>query len=260
MKLIATLAMAVLVCIVAALWFAESANETRPPQVSAVSSDFEASHPMAGSGESPQREGLRQRLLPSEESTARLESGSGSATSIPVSSAAAAPPRTEPASAPKAGLGQTTGTTSPEPPPIDKTTCEAAARTLSESLTIVDVTPKKIVFYGSGLSPGPPPANSAFTELKKRLLAPLCTGTDAFDRAYPIQSEFVAISKDAYVRILVGDHWISDGTVLSFLSEADQGFFSNSFIHSRRQREPVRSRESFERQLARKPQSLIGGP
>jgi hypothetical protein len=44
--------------------------------------------------------------------------------------------------------------------------------------------------------------------------------------------EFVAISADSHARILVGDHWISDGTVLSHLSEPDQEFFANSFTNA----------------------------
>jgi hypothetical protein len=75
--------------------------------------------------------------------------------------------------------------------------------------------------------------------------------------------EFVAISADSHARILVGDHWISDGTVVSQLSPADQEFFADSFIHARRRhvsRGMNMPRESFERKLANSPRDLLLAP
>jgi hypothetical protein len=252
-----------LLCIVAALWFARPEDEAHATQGAAVSSDFEASQQTGGNDDPPQRQGLRQRDIPSEESTARRDVGSDSATSTPIGKVPPAASETAQTTASRAapGIGdQTSRATDPEPPPIDKTDCEAAARKLRGALALFDVTPTKVIQYGSGRPPDIPPVESAFTDLKTRLLAPLCSGTDAFDSAYPVESEFVGIGADAQVRILVGDHWISDGTVLSFLSEQDQNFFSSSYIQRRRQLERGRPRDGFERLLARNPQSLIAGP
>jgi hypothetical protein len=262
MKFIATLLVAVLLCIVAVMWFAEPNDVTDATQAVAIASGVEPRQSIEGNGEMAQRPKPQHRVVPPVDSTARRDDGSNSATSAPtggVALAAREPGQVAVRDATETVLGQATDIPSVEPPAIDKTACEAAARTLNESLSLYDVTPTQAIAYGK-----PRPFDlyqvNAFTQLKERLLAPLCSGTDAFDRAYPIESEFVAIGPQAHVRILVGDHWISDGTVLSFLSEADQNFFASSILQRRRDGPgPNLSRDGFERQLARNPQALIGG-
>jgi hypothetical protein len=263
MKFTATLVVAALICIVAASWFAEPDEEIDATQAAAVSSGFDPGQPTDGNDETPQQRRLRQPGVPSEESVAHRDVGSDSAISNSPGSVPLAVPGTGQVAvrnATETVPGQATDVPSVEPPAIDKTACEAAAKTLSESLSIFDVTPTQAIWYARP-RPSDPVQVNAFTHLKARLLAPLCSGTDAFDRAYPVESEFVAISAEAHVRILVGDHWISDGTVLSFLPEADQNFFGGSILQRRRAGPgPNVARDSFERQLARNPQSLLVGP
>ncbi len=262
MKLISFVVVAALLCIVAALWFAGSEDEINATQAAEVSSGFDPSRPVDGNAETPQKQGLRQPGVSSEEPAVRRDVGSDSAVSAPTGGVALAAPETGQIAvrdATEAALGQATNAPSAEPPAIDKTACKVAAKTLDESLSLFDVTPTQAIAYGRPL-PFDTYQVNAFTELKARLLAPLCSGTDAFDSGYAVESEFVAISPRSHVRILVGDHWISDGTVLSFLSEADQNFFANSFIQRRRvEGGPHSSRDGFERNLARNPQSLMTG-
>jgi hypothetical protein len=267
MKFISTFGIAVLLCIVAALWFAEPEDETNATPGAAVSSGFDAGQQMGGNGETPQQRGLRQRVIPSEASTARRDVGSDSAISAPTGSVALAAPETEQVTVRNAteGIPGQSADTKPSPPSaIDKTDCEAAAKTLETSLSIFDVTPTLAVWYARS-APSPHAGPTGFDSLKAGLLAPLCSGTYAFSREdYAATMEFVAISTDSHVRILVGDTWISDGTVLSPLSEQDQAFFANPSIQMRRRQGigPGRNmpREVFERRLAQNPRMLIAGP
>jgi hypothetical protein len=98
---------------------------------------------------------------------------------------------------------------------IDKTECEAAARTLKESRSIFDLTPTFVVHYSRGDPSQPISPGSGFLVLKEALLGRLCTGVSAYDPAYSAEFEFVAIGETAHARIVVGNHWISDGTILS---------------------------------------------
>lgn len=162
---------------------------------------------------------------------------------------------------------QTADTRSSQPSAIDKTDCEAAKKTLDESWAIFDVTPTQAVHYAAkSQSSNPNDSTSGFIALKPRLSAALCTGTTAFNQDYAPEMEFVAISPDSHARILLSDVWISDGTVVSFLSESDQQILANlSGTIQFRRRLGVGSgknisRESFERQLAQNPRALIGAP
>lgn len=238
MKLISFVVLAALLCIGAALWLTESEDGIDATHAPGVSSDLDSSQLKGGNGEAPQQRGSRQPGVTSEESTARREVGSDSAISASPGGVALAAPETGQVAvrnATETRLGQLKDVPSVEPPPIDKTACEAAAKTLSESLSLFDVTPTHAIAYGR-----PRPFDlyqvTGFTHLQAKLLAPLCSGTDSFDAGYAVESEFVAISTTSHVRILVGDHWISDGTVLSFLSEADQNFFAGPFLQGRRAR------------------------
>jgi hypothetical protein len=266
-KFIYIVGIAVLLGILAAFWFARSEDETNAMSVPAVSDDLDASRQMGGNAETPQQQGSRQNVAPSIESTSGREVGSGSAMADPPGEGVPSASATEQAAlrdATEIIPGQPAGTRSSEPSAIDKTSCEAAAKTLKESWRIFDVTPTQVVIYARNPSPPPNSRPSAFDVLKARLLAPLCSGGSAFNQDYAATMEFVAISPDSHVRILLGDHWISDGTVLSQLSESEQEFFANSFIQVRRRLGPGNGanlfREEFERQLARNPGGLIGEP
>lgn len=123
------------------------------------------------------------------------------------------------------------------------------------------LTPTQAVVYAQNRSPVAHTPTSAFTVLQERLSVLLCSGSDAFSQDYAAEMEFVAVSPDSHTRILLGDHWISDGTVLTQLSEADQAFFTNSFIQRHRQLGPGPGknlfRADFERKLAQNPRGLI---
>jgi hypothetical protein len=261
MKFVYSVGIAVLLCIVAAWWFTRPEDETSAKSVPAVSSDFDASRPMAGNIETQQR-GSRQQANPSSESTAGRDAGSGSAmaasagnVTLPASGTEQVALRNATETIPR----QAEDTPSSQPSAIDKTACNAAARTLEKSWRIYDLTPTLAISYG-GLPPASPATPSGFTVLKQRLLAPLCSGTDAFNEDYQAQMEFVAISTDSHVRILMGDHWISDGTVLTNLSEQDQEFFANFLQRRRRGAGPNMSREAFERTLAKNPNGWPSEP
>jgi hypothetical protein len=259
MRFIATLVVAALLCSVAAWWFASPKDESNATQAAAVSSGFDSRQPVDGNGETPQQQRSGKPGVPAEEWAAHRDAGSDSAMStstVGVTLVAREAEHPTAGNAAETIPGQATDVPSVEPSAIDKTACEAAAKALNESLSIYDVTPTQAICYATPRPTDPLQVN-AFTELKARLLAPLCSGTDAFDRAYPVESEFVAISPEAHVKILVGDHWISDGTVLSFLSERDQYFFKGALQARRIGPGPNTSRASFERQLARNPQALI---
>ena len=263
MKFIYPIGIAVLLGIVAVWWFTKSEDETNATPVPAVSSDLHASQQMGGNAETLQQQGSPQDVTPSREPTAGRDVGPGSATAIPASKVTLSAPETEQVvlrDATETIPGKTADTKSSQPSAIDKTACEAAARTLKESSMIYDLTPTLAIAYGTSRSPDPNAAPSGFTVLKERLLAPLCSGTGAFNQDYQALMEFVAINTDSHVRILMGDHWISDGTVLSNLSEQDQEFFANFFQTRRRGAGPNMSRESFERRLAQNPGALIAGP
>lgn len=230
--------------------------------VPAVSSDLDASQQMGGNAETLQQQGPRQDVTPSREPTAGRDVGPGSAMAPPDRRVTLSAPESEQVAlrnATETIPGQPADTKSSQPSAIDKADCQAAAKTLEESWGIYDLTPTLAIAYGPNRSPVPNAAPSGFTVLKERLLAPLCSGTDAFNQDYQAQMEFVAISTDSHVRILMGDHWISDGTVLSNLSEQDQEFFANFFQTRRRGVGLNMSRETFERRLAQNPGALIAG-
>jgi hypothetical protein len=144
-------------------------------------------------------------------------------------------------------------------PDVDKTKCEAAAETLAKSVTLYDLTPTWAIAYGSARAPPPNSPPSGFDVVKAKLSAPLCTGDIAYDPAYPVEMEFVAIGPEAYVRILVGDHWISDGTVLSVVDEEELASLKQPVLGRRARPGPHLKREAFDRQLARNPGALMGG-
>lgn len=263
MKFIYIVGIAVLLGIVAAWWFTGSEDETNAMPVPAVSSDFDASQQTSGNVETLQQRGSRQPVTPPTESIAGRDVGSGSSMAAQAGKVTLSAPQTERVALrnpTETIAGQPANTQSSQPSAIDKTACEAAAKTLEESSSIFDVTPTVAVHYARNRSPVPYAGPSAFDVLKARLLAPLCSGTSAFNQDYQAEMEFVAISADSHVRILVGDHWISDGTVLSNLSERDQEFFPNPSMQARRDGAgPNMSRESFERQFAKNPRALLVG-
>jgi hypothetical protein len=145
---------------------------------------------------------------------------------------------------------------------IDKAKCEAVARTLRESWSIFDLTPTFVVHYSRG-NPAQPVLplhpNSGFAVLQRALLGQLCNGESVYDPAYPAEFEFVAISETEYARIIVGNHWISDGTILSQLSESAYILLTTGFVQWRRRpgQGPNIRREVFDQMLAKRPQALF---
>jgi hypothetical protein len=279
MKSIYTIGIAVLFGIVVAWWLSRPEGETNALPAPAVSNNLDASHPMGGNAGRLQQQESRQQAIPSRESTAGRDVGSDGAMADPAGKVTLSALDTGQVThaTPESGQvalnnaietvpGQTADTKSSQPSAIDKTDCAAAAKTLEESWSIFDVTPTQAVAYARNPSPDPHAPASVFTHLRGTLLAPLCSGNSAFDQSYPVKMEFVAISADSHVRIMVGDDWISDGTVLSPLSKSDQGGFANLFSTLQPRRGvgigPGRniSRERFERQLAQNPRGLIAGP
>jgi hypothetical protein len=274
MKFIPTVGIAVLFGVLVAWWLIESEDETNAMPVPAVAGDVDASREMADNGETPQRQGSRQPVTPSGESTAGRDVGSDSGSAAPAGDVIHSPPGAEQVYPSAPGTeqivlrstsetipGRAADSKSSQPSALDKTDCEAAAMTLEESWSIYDLTPTLAIAYAGGRSPHPYAAPSGFSMLKERLLATLCSGTSAFNRAYPAQMEFVAVSTDSHARILVGDHWISEGTVLSPLSESDQQLLTDSVMSRRNTgRGPNGSREEFERKLARNPNGWSPGP
>ncbi len=259
MKFIYMAGIAVLLAIAVAWWFFGSEDQAIAIPGPAVSSGFDARQQMRGNAESPQQQGPGEPVTAPRESAAGHDVGSESAMAPPVGKAPLLKPADEQVAlrnAAEAIPGQPADTKSSQPSAIDKTDCEAAARTVDESLTIFDVTPTKAYQYAWS-PPYPNAGPSGFDALRARLLAPLCAGTIAFDPAYPVRMEFVAISIDSHVRILVGDNWISDGTVLSPLSDDEQERLSNLLQRRRNGPGPDSSRESFERRLAEDPRALI---
>ncbi len=93
MKVIYTVGIAVLLCIVATWWFTGSEEETNAMPVPAASSDFDASQQMGGNVETLQ--GSRQPVTPSRESTAGSDLGSGSAMSAPADRVTLSAPETQ---------------------------------------------------------------------------------------------------------------------------------------------------------------------
>lgn len=258
MKFIYTAGIAVLLAIAVAWWFSGSEDQAIAIPGPAVSSGFDASQPMRGNAESPQQQGPVEPVTASRESTAGHDVGSDSAMAAPAGKAPLLNPGVEQVAlrnAAEAIPGQSADTKSAQPS-ADKPDCESAARTVDKSLTIFAVTPTKAYQYAWS-PPYPNAGPSAFDDLRARLLAPLCTGTIAFDPAYPVRMEFVVISIDSHVRILVGDNWISDGTVLSPLSDDEQEYLSNSLQRRRNGPGPDWPREIFERRLAQDPRALI---
>lgn len=265
MKTMYTVGIVVLLGIAVTWWLAQSEAVTNQMPVSGASSGLDASPQVDGNGESRRQEASRQPDIPSGGSGAGRDVRSANAAATSGGNVALSTAETGEFSLPVAkerSPGVSADTKSSEPSEIDKTDCEAAARTLEASLAIYDVTPTLAVAYARA-NPNAP--TSGFGSLQTGLLAPLCSGTYAFDRRdYAATMEFVAISSDSHVRILVGDSWISEGTIVSPLSEQDQAFFANPSLQRRRQQgigsgQNV-SREVFERRLAQNPRALISGP
>ncbi len=260
MKIVFIIGMAVLLGIVAAWWFTGSEDETNAVPVAAASGSFDASRQMGGNVELLQRQESRPQLSASKRSTAGSDVGSDRASAAPPETVAAAAPATEPVALRnemETIPGPIPDSEASPPPAIDKTACAAAVKTLEESKSIFDLTPTLAIWYAWS-PPYPHAGPNGFEVLKARLLAvPLCSGTSAFDQAHPAKLEFVAISFDAHARILVGDQWISDGSVLSPLSESDQESLTTIVQSRRRGPGPDLSREGFERQLARNPRGLL---
>jgi hypothetical protein len=259
MKFVYTVGIVVMLGIAAAWWFSESEDQATAIPGPAVSSGFDARQQMRGNVESTQKQGTGEPVAASRESTAGQDAGSDGAMAAPAGEVPLLKPGVEQVAlrnAVETIPGQPADTKSSQPSAIDKTDCETAARTLDKSLTIFDVAPTKAYQYAWS-PPYPNAGLTGFEYLRARLLAPLCTGTIAFDPASAVRMEFVAISIDSHVRILVGDYWISDGTVLSPLSDEEQESLSNAIQRRRNGPGPDRSREIFERQLAQDPRSLI---
>jgi hypothetical protein len=261
MKLIYAVGITVLIVVLVAWRYSELEHKTNTIPNPATSSDVDASPQMGGNVETPQHQESQRPVPSSRDLPAGRDVGSDGAmaadqvaSSVPDTGQAALRNTTE------TTPGQSADTNSSQPSATDKSDCQAAAKTLNESWSIFDVTPTQAVAYAGSRSPYPDATHSGFSELKARLLAPLCSGTSAFNQAYAAQMEFVAISPDSHVRILVGDHWISDGTVLSPMSEADQQILANLISQRRRRTGLNMSRESFERRLAHNPRALIAGP
>jgi hypothetical protein len=251
---------AMLIAIAATWWLSESEDEASSRPVPAWS-DRDADEQSAGKVES------RQPVTAQKASTAGRDVDSGTAMPAPAGNIGLSAPeagRVDTHAATEAGAGQTAETRPSPPSAIDKSDCEAAAKTLETSSSIYDVTPSLAVLYARNPSyPNAP--GSGFDQLKARLLAPLCSGTYAFNPAdYVATMEFVAIGTDSHVRIQMGDAWISDGTVLSPLSESEQAYFANSGLQRRREQGigsgRNMSRAVFERRLASNPDALIAGP
>jgi hypothetical protein len=261
-----TVGTAILLVVVAALWLAGSEDEARTLRGPAISSDSDGGRRIGGNAENPPQERSPPEVTASKESSVggvELVGTIAGPTGVDVSSAAGSE-RVALRGATQAIPDQIAGAKSSHPAEIDKAGCEATARTLSEAWSIFDLTPTQAVVYARSRSTDLHASPSAFSVLQARLLAPLCSGSSAFNRDYEAQMEFVAIGTASYARILVGDHWISDGTVVSQLSETDQAFFANSFIEVRRQTGPGPGknmfREDFDRRLAQNPRELIAGP
>lgn len=253
---------AVLLAILAASWFTRSQDQRISLSAPTDSSALDARQTRGGV--EMQQRGSQQHLTPSNGATTGRDVGPDAATAVRAGDAGLA----------RSDIGQAAirhvSTATPElpadtesspSPEIDKTACEAVAKTLQDSWRIFDVTPTQAVVYARNSSPIPHSPPSAFTTLKARLLATLCSGNDAFTQDYAAETELVAIGPDSHARIVVGDHWISDGTVLSVLSEVDQEFFANSFLQARRRLGPGPGknlfRDDFERRLAQNPRGLI---
>lgn len=265
MKLVSIVG-AIVLCILAARWIVGREDVGTAGQSTADVDGAGAGQHAEGGGPALQRPQARTPGMPSErfstypesEPESEREPGSDAVRNASTSTAAAArdpsPLAASNAAATETAVGP--GKLQTESRPIDKSACEAAARTLKASESIFDLTATHAIHYKPS-RPGDRP--SAGNDLRARLLAPLCSGAEEFDSTYPVESQFVAISADSYVRIFVGDHWISDGTVLTFLSEDDQNFFGDSYIQRRRVGPgPNTTREKFERQLARNPRALLG--
>ena len=142
MKLIHAGGIAVLLGIVAAWWFTKSEDETSAMSEPAGSSDFDASQQTGANVATLPQQGLRKPVSPSIESTAGRGAGSGSAIAAPGSNPSVSAPRSEQIAlrdATETIAGQLAGSKSSQPTEIDKTACEAAAKTLEESSSIFDV-------------------------------------------------------------------------------------------------------------------------
>jgi hypothetical protein len=276
MKAIYTVGIAALFGIGVAWWVIEREEEGNATPVQ-TSNNLD-SNDRSGSGVEQLRQmASTQPEPPSRGSTGNGLDGSGSGAAAPP--AGQIPPSTHMAgqgtqpsreitqvaesSATMDGLGRLADEKSSAEAPLDKRDCEAAARTLRESKGIFDVTPTLVVHFA--WSPPYPHANrSGFEVLQSKLLGPLCSGNDAFSADYVATLEFVAVSPDSHVRLLVGDSWISDGTVVSpFPPDEYDAFMDPSRITQTRRRQGMGpganiSRESFEKQLARNPLGLIG--
>jgi hypothetical protein len=138
-------------------------------------------------------------------------------------------------------------TSEPVTPESDKQACQAVAKTLEESQLLYDVTPTFVVIYGRGSEPVVNP-RSGFVALRDALLDSLCSGTAAYDPSYRAEFEFVAVSATEYTRIIAGNHWVSDGTILSPLPDAAYELLTAGFVQGRRLGAgPNPTRETFDR-------------
>jgi hypothetical protein len=262
MKVSHAIAMAALLAILGAGWWVASDDTADDAPVAVVSNARGPDSLPVGEAAVPSFHEARVVAAASSERTPAEDTGvAGNPTSTPDGNAGAPAARPQTFANPQDAQPLAKRTADPDsarPSALDKSACDASAKTLSDSLSIFDLTPTQAIWYAHNPTPPLHAAPSGFDVLKQRLLAPLCTGTEAFNADYAALHEFVAISTDRHVRIFVGDHWISDGTVLSQLSQPEQQFFADSIIQRRRAGPgPNSSREAFERNLALDPRRLL---
>lgn len=265
MKWLATVCVVVLLFAVVASWVGEPESDIDAPWSTATESD--ASHNLEDVGEPRKERGRQQGGNPFVKSEARIDGSTASATpssmstSLPLVSTGTITAKAESVvsdNAIESTEVQGKEASSAEPSDSHNDACEAVAKTLREARSIFDLTPTQAVWYSRGRLSETPHPNSGFILLKQTLLAQLCSGTSAFDAAYEIKSEFVAVSTESHARILVGDHWISDGSILSPLSPAEYAILTGGFVLGRRSSPgPNMTREKFDRLLAENPMQLI---
>jgi hypothetical protein len=260
MKSLYAIGSAAVLGLVAALWFSgsEDAGDASPVAMNANGDDARGTGGSVAEA-SQQMESRQGSTLPAEGPGSELDTGDGSAGAAgSTDKPAAGIKQVALSAAAETASGSRFPDKSSPTSEIDKSRCEAAVKVLTDSQAIFDVTPTQAIWYARPRVIDSTTPGQGFIVLQARLLASLCSGTEAFSQDYAPVSEFVAISPDSHVRILLGDHWISDGTVVSQLSQPEQEWFGIALQSRRRPGAgPNTSRETFEKMLAKDPQHWL---
>lgn len=111
---------------------------------------------------------------------------------------------------------------------LDKAFCYNTRAVLAEAWSIFDVNAQQAVWYSTRR----PMQGSTIQDV---LLPRLCSGSTAFEAVSKPGFELVAVSATSNARILLGENWVSDGTVRSTITAAEYSRLARMFVTRQRQ-------------------------